>query len=210
MANFVKYYFLFVTAIMLVTNNVFAQLEKQICNKEVDGIYFTISDFKTQKLTRSTDKKHKGDKIKLKQFFISPKIISIEQKTETVFNKDSIFAIQLLNGDNYRFINRTTCLIADTSYLYIYTYKTIQTIKGQSGPRRTEKQIPITTYYFSYGNHKEVFLLTMVNLRKKVLTDVALHTAICNKFTNDEMLFERNNKTGRFVLNETILSNLKK
>ena len=197
-------------AMFFVANNVFAQRQKQIGNKEVEGIYITVADFKTQKLTQPTDKKHNGDKIKLKQFFISPKIISIEQKTKTVFNKDSIFSIQLLNGENYRFINRTTCLIADTSYLYIYTYKTIQTIKGQSGPRRTEKHIPITTYYFSYGNHTEVFLLTLVNLRKKVLTDVNLHSAICNKFVNDEMLFELNNKTGRFVLNETFLSILKK
>jgi hypothetical protein len=142
-----------VLAIMLsLTGQLFAQHEKEIKNSEVEGLYLTLSDFQNGKLTRPTDMQHKGDKIKLKQFFISPDIISIEQDKETVFYKDSIFAIRLSNGENYRFINRTPCLIADTSYLYIYTHKTTKTEYKQSGPRRISKEVPITYYYFSTGN----------------------------------------------------------
>jgi len=124
-------------AIMLsLTNQLFAQGEKEIKNSDVEGLYLNLSDFQTGKLTRPTDMQHEGDKIKLKQFFISPDIISIEQDKETIFYKDSIFAIRLTNGVNYRFINRTPCLIADTSFLYIYTYKTTKTEYELSGPRR--------------------------------------------------------------------------
>lgn len=200
-----------ILAIMLsLTGQLFAQHEKEIKNSEVEGLYLTPSDFQTGKLTFPTDKQHKGDKIKLKQFFISPDIISIEQDKETVFYKDSIFAIRLTNGENYRFINRTPCLIADTSYLYIYTHKTTKTEYKQSGPRRISKEVPITYYYFSTGNQKAVFMLTLANLRKYALSDTLVHKTVCDKYTTDEMLSEINPKTGHFTLNETILPVIKK
>lgn len=198
-------------AIMLfLTGQLFAQRPKEIKDSEVEGLYLSLSDFQSGKLTRPTDMQHEGDKIKLKQFFISPDIISIEQDKETVFYKDSIFAICLTNGENYRFINRTPCLIADTSYLYIYANKTTKTEYKQSGRNRKAKEVPITYYYFSTGNQKAVFLLTLANLRKYALADTTLHKTVCDKFTTDEMLHKVNSQTGRFELNETILSMQKK
>jgi hypothetical protein len=161
-------------------------------------------------LTRLTDKQHKGDKIKLKQFFISPDIISNEQDKETVFYKDSIFSIRLTNGENYRFINRVPCLIADTSSFYIYTHKTTKTNYKRSGPHRRAVEVPVTYYYFSLGDHKAVYKLTLTNLRKYALTDITIHFAVCSKFSSDEMLRKMNPQTGRFELNETILSALNK
>jgi hypothetical protein len=194
-------------AIMLcLTGQLFAQHEKEIKNSEVDGIYLSLSDFRNGKLTRPTDMQHDGDKIKLKQFFISPDIISIERDKETIFYKDSIFAIRLTNGENYRFINRTPCLIADTSYLYIYTFKSIKTEYEMSGPHRRSKDVPITYYYFSTQPHNKVFPLTIVNIRKEVLKEPVLHTAVCNKFTGDNMLTETNPETGHFTINEFILA----
>lgn len=194
---------------LLFTNWTIAQHPKEIKNSEVEGLYLTLSDFQSGKLTRPTDMQHDGDKIKLKQFFISPDIISIEQDKETIFYKDSIFAIRLTNGENYRFINRTPCLIADTSYLFIYTNKTTKTEYRQSGPRRISKEVPITYYYFSTGNQKAVYTLALANLRKYVLSDTLVHKTVCDKYTTDEMLSEINPKTSRFELNETILSILK-
>lgn len=200
-----------VIAIMLCfTGQLFAHHEKQIKNSDVEGLYLNLSDFKNGKLTQPTDFKHKGDKIKLKQFFISPEIVSIEQDQETVFYKDSIFAIRLTNGENYRFINRTPCFVADTSYLYIYTFKTTKTEYKQSGPTRRAKEIPVTYYFFSLRNQNDVFTLTLNNLRKYAFTDTIVHKTLCDKFTSDEMLSEINPNTGRFVLNETLLLSLKK
>ena len=196
--------------LLSLTGQIFAQRQKEIKNSEVEGLYLTPSDFQTGKLTFPTDKQHKGDKIKLKQFFISPDIISIEQDNETVFYKDSIFAIRLSNGENYRFINRTPSLIADTSYLYIYTFKTTKTEYKQSGPHRRAKEIPITYYYFSIGNQKAVYMLTLANLRKYALTDTSVHKTVCDKYITDEMLTKTNPQTGRFELNETFLSVVKK
>ena len=196
--------------LLLATSQLFAQREKEIQNSEVQGIYLNAATFRSGKLTRPTDKQHAGDKIRLKQFFISPEIITIEQGKKTVFYKDSIFAIQLTNGENYRFINRDPYLIADTSSLYIYTRKTVKATSKQVGPRSTFIAVPVTYYYFSFGNHKTIYSLTLANLRKYVLTDSAIHMAVCDKFTSDEMLQKINKKTGRFELNETILSKLNK
>ncbi|MFY9150894.1 MAG: hypothetical protein WAO52_02685 [Prolixibacteraceae bacterium] len=198
------------TALLLANLQILAQREKLLNNDDVEGLYLTLADFKHGKLTRPTDKQHEGDKIKLKQFFISPEIISIEQDEESKFYKDSIFAIRLSNGENYRFINRTPCFVADTSSLYIYTYKTTKSVYSTSGPHRRSKEVPITYYYFSLASNKAVHTLTLASVRKYVLTEPILHFAVCTKFTDDTMLQTMNNQTNRFELNETILSVLKK
>ncbi|HCT31019.1 MAG TPA: hypothetical protein DIW31_09870 [Bacteroidales bacterium] len=195
-----------IAMLLCLTGQIFAQHKKEIKNSEVEGLYLSLSDFHSCKLTRPTDMQHEGDKIKLKQFFISPDIISIERDKETIFYKDSIFAIRLTNGENYRFINRTPCLIADTSYLYIYTHKTSKTEYKLSGPTTRSKELPVTYYYFSTGNQKAVYTLTLANLRKYALADTSLHKTVCDKYTTDEMLYKVNPQTGRFKLNETILS----
>ena len=200
-----------VIAMLLLTNlQLFAQREKEIKNNDIEGFYITASDFKANKLTMPTDNNHKGDKIKLKQFFISPEIISVEQGKETVYYKDSVFAIRLSNGENYRFVNRTPCLVADTSYLIIYTYETTKTEYKMVGATRRSKEVPVTYYYFSVQPHDKVFTLTMDNVRREVLVEPKLHTAVCNKFTNDNMLTETNPETGRFKINEFILEQVEK
>ena len=134
--------------LLLATSQLFAQREKEIQNSEVEGIYLNADNFKSGKLTPLTDKQHAGDKIKLKQFFISPQIISIEQGKKTVFFKDSIFSIHLFNGENYRFINRDPYLIADTSSLYQYkniNQGVIKYNKSYVGERLEEKIQRITS-----------------------------------------------------------------
>jgi hypothetical protein len=116
----------------------------------------------------------------------------------------------VINGENHRFINRTSCLVADTSYLYIYTHKTTKTEYKQSGPRRISKEVPITYYNFSTGNQKAFFMLTLANLRKYALFDTSVHKTVCDKFTTDEMLYKVNPQTGLFELNESIISAVKK
>jgi len=113
----------------------------------------------------------------------------------------------LHKGDKIK-LNRKPYLIADTSFLYIYTRNDVKTEYKQSGPRTIHKEIPVTVYCFSFGDHKKVYSLTLVNLRKYILIDPVVHTAVCNKFTNDEMLSEINNSTGHFILNEIIRSKL--
>jgi hypothetical protein len=194
-----------IMAMLWTSTLVYAQKTNAIKNSDVAGFYISASDFSAGKLTMPTDNKHEGDKIKLKQFFISPEIISIEQGMETKFFKDSIFAIHLVNGKNYRFINRNPCLIADTSSLYIYTYKTTKTVFRNSGPHSRSKEVPVTYYYFSLADNNAVYPLTLENVRRYALTDPPTHIAVCNKFTTDGMLKEINPKTGNFIINEFIL-----
>jgi hypothetical protein len=196
--------------ILHTTGQLFAQHEKEIKNKELKGIYLNLDDFKQNKLTRPTDKQHKDDVIKLKQFFNSPDITIIENGVEHKYFKDSIFAIRLTNGENYRFINLDPCLIADTSCLYIYTHKAIRNEYKMSGPHRRAKKNHVTDYYFSFGNQNAVHMLTLENIRKYILIDTVAYNSISNKFKTDEMLTQINLQTGHFILNETILSVLKK
>ena len=190
--------------------NMYAQKTREIKNDEIKVLFLSSLDFKQAKATQITDFLHKGDKVKLNQFYISPDITVIEQNIKKSFPKDSIFAIQLTNGQNYRFINRKPYLIADTSFLYIYTRNDVRTKYQQLGPRTIHKAIPVTFNYFSFGDHKKVHSLTLENLRKYVLIDPVVHSVICNKFTNNEKLLEINNITGHFILNEIIRSKLNK
>jgi hypothetical protein len=182
------------------------QLSREIRNSEVEGVYLNYNDFKNNILTRPTDKQHKGDKIKLKQFFYSADIHTKEKDKETAFMKDSIFAIHLSNGENYRFINRVPCLIADTLFLYIYKYKSHKIIFYQSGAHFRKKEIPVDYYYFSQGDHNTVYSLTADNLRQYVLIPPKLHYTVCSQISNDEMLCKINPQTKHFWINELILS----
>lgn len=149
---------------ILFVNFTYGQRPKDIKNSEIKGIFLTHADFKQNKIICSSNNQNKDIKIKLKQFFISPEISCLKLQKDTVFYKDSIFAIHLSNGANYRFINRNPCIIADTSFLFIYTYNTVRTEYKQSGPTRRAKELPGTYYYFSSGQNKEVYSLTVANL----------------------------------------------
>lgn len=197
---------LFFAFILLIHLGVSAKSPKEITNEEVVGLYLSLSDFKQGNLIQPVDKQHEEDKIKLKQFFVSPYIMAIENGKESVFYKDSIFAIKLENGDVYRFINLVPCLIADTSFLFIYEYKTTKTEERHSGPRTLRKEVPVTYYYFSVGNHKAVFKLNLQNITKYAITDTSLHKVICNKFISDDMLSKVDEISGIFEVNKVLQS----
>jgi len=67
-----------------------------------------------------------------------------------------------------------------------------------------------TYYYFSTNKYKTVYMLTLENVLKFALKQNDVIMAVCNKFTTDEMLTNKNSQTGRFELNETIISTLNK
>jgi len=190
---------------ILFVNFTCGQNPKDIKNSEVKGIFLTHADFKQNKIICSSNNHNKDNKIKLKQFFISPEISCLKLQKDTVFYKDSIFAIQLSNGANYRFINRNPCLIADTSFLFIYTYNTIKTEYKRSGPRLRSKEIPVTYYFFSSGQNKEVYSLTVANLCKYLHIESDIKVAINQKYKSDEMLYSMNQKTGYFIINEFLI-----
>lgn len=183
----------------------YSQSTSEIKNSQVKGIYLTLEGFKNNAFSCSIDTFQKNIKVKLNQFFMSSEISCINSDKKTVFYKDSIFAIQLNNGKNFRFINRNPCHIADTSFLYIYTYKTIKTEYKQYGPTRRAKEIPVTYYYFSTGGHKNVYSLTTDNLCRFLSLESDIKVAIKQKFLDDKMLYLTNLKTGRFVLNEFLI-----
>jgi hypothetical protein len=178
--------------------------QTNICNKNVEGIFLTYNDFKNGTLTRPTDLQHKNDKIQLRQFFMSPQIVCNEQDTKKVFSKDSIFGIKLSNGQVYRFVDLKPYQIVDSSFLCIYRLQTKQTEYKQSGPHRRAKSTLTNSYFYSYGTHSQVYVLTLENLQKATVLDSITYNIICQKFTTTEALLQTDPATGQFVLNETI------
>lgn len=73
--------------------NMYAQKTREIKNNEIKVLFLSSLDFKQAKATQITDFLHKGDKIKLNQFFMSPDITVVEQNTKKSFPKVSIFAM---------------------------------------------------------------------------------------------------------------------
>jgi hypothetical protein len=186
-------------------NRIFAQQSTFLNNKDVAGVYLTVSDFKNNRLTLLTDFRHSNDKIKLNQYVKSPNILSIEQDSVKTYNKDSIFAVHLSDTENYRFVNRNPCLIADTLYLFIYTKTETKKEYRQNGPHRRTMEVPVTYYLFSVGEHKQLYLLTLENLKKIVPLKPELIDEVYNSLESAETLYVRNPATNCFVLNESIL-----
>jgi hypothetical protein len=199
----------YIYLLIIVAFTIFIPLQAQqqeIKNTEVSGFYLSIRDFKNNILSKPTDRLHKGDKIKLHQFFIKPEIISIELGKKSIFYKDSIFAIKLNNGTIYRFVDRKPYKIADTSYLYIYTYSSVKMIRKQKGPRNENIEIPVTRYFFSTGNHDAAYPLSLENIIKYGLENLKLQKELKSLFTDDKLLYEVNATTGTYKVNELLLS----
>ncbi|MDP4202201.1 MAG: hypothetical protein Q8861_05875 [Bacteroidota bacterium] len=172
---------------------------------DVKGIYATLSDFR-HNTPYLVDGKHNGDKIKLNQFFFSPTISCMEDGQSKLFYKDSIFAITLKDGRNFRFINREPYLIADTSCLYVYSQKKIVSERKQEGPHtRTINKVK-TEYFFSTGDQISVYPLSIVNLRQNLNVSKAAFNRLEKEFTTDEALIKTDKKTGRFRVNELLLT----
>lgn len=186
-----------------------AQTDIDISSKEVKGFYLTWDDFKTNRLTMPIDNMHKEDKINLGQFFVSPEIVSFEQKDRLVFKKDSIFAMKMEDGEVYRFINRIPSQLVDTSYLYIYVQKTITESYKRSGPRRIMQEVPVTNYYFSLPGKQMVYFLSFENLRKYAISSTEILNLMEEKFKNDEMLQAVNPCTDLYLLNEMFVKYVK-
>jgi hypothetical protein len=189
----------FSIVILFTSNQLFAQ-KMMVKNKNVDGIFASFNDYKKGNLSCQINE---SNKLKLKQFFYSPFIVCREHDKKRVFFKDSIFAVHLTNGKSYRYINNTPCLIADSSNLLIYKYETVKT-EYTTGPHRRAKVIPITYYYFSFGDHNRVYPLTINNLDKYVIPNPAAKSVIDTNFTTNERLSEIDPKTGHFKVNELI------
>jgi hypothetical protein len=193
------------TFISLQTNTLTPDIIK---DGDVKGVYATVSDFR-HNTPYLIDGKHKEDKVKLNQFFFSPTINCVEGGKSTLFYKDSIFAISLKDGRNFRFINREPYLIADTSYLYIYSGKTIISERKQEGPHtRTIKRI-VTKYFFSIGDHVSVYALSMTNLGRYLNISKAAFDRLKKEFATDEALTKTDKQTGRFRVNELLLTERK-
>ncbi len=175
---------------------------------DVKGIYANASDFR-HNTPYLIDGKHSGDKVKLNQFFFSPTINCVEDGQSKLFYKDSIFAITLKDGRNFRFINRDPYLIADTSYLYIYSRRTIVSERKQEGPHtRTTNKVE-TEYFFSTGNHSSLYPLSLPNLRHYLSISKVVFNRIEKEFETDEALTKTNKQTGRFRINELLLTERK-
>jgi hypothetical protein len=197
-------------AVLCSTSNAIAQQTSEIKDCQINGFYLTAKDFASHHPSYPIDNKHKGDQIKLRQFFFTPDIVVYEQNDKARFYKDSIFSIQMDNNENYRFINRRLFLIADTLYLYIYINKMVTTIGQLLSPRRTQQQLAETQCYFSTGNHAEVYLLTVNNLRKYVLMGSNLHQSVCEAFITDEQIQSKDEQSGHFLINNFIVNRLRR
>jgi hypothetical protein len=190
---------------LLSGNTLFAHHKIILNDKDVDGIYTNFNDYKKGILSCRIEKQDKNKTIKLKQFFISPELLCIMPTGKAFFDKDSIFAVHLFNGDSYRFINHAPCYIADTTFLYIYEFETTRSEYKMYGPHRSEKIIPVTYYYFSFGNHKDCYQLTLGNLKRFPI----IFSVISNNFDSNEMLYRTNPQSGHFKINDLLKTTIR-
>ncbi|MTK53251.1 hypothetical protein [Paludibacter sp.] len=199
---------LFIVGLIFISLQTKALTPDIIKDGDVKGIYATLSDFR-HNTPYLIDGKHSGDKVKLNQFFFSSTINCMEDGQSKLFYKDSIFAITLKDGRNFRFINREPYLIADTSCLYIYSRRTIVSERKQEGPHTRTINKVVTGYFFSTGNHSSVIPLSIINLRTHLNISKTAFDRLDKEFITDEALTKTNKQTGRFRINELLLTGKK-
>jgi hypothetical protein len=196
---------LFIVGLIFISLQTKALTPDIIKDGDVNGIYATLSDFR-HNTPYLIDGKHSSDKVKLNQFFFSPTINCVEDGQSKLFYKDSIFAITLKDGRNFRFINREPYLIADTSCLYIYSRRTIVSERKQEGPHTRTINKVVAEYFFSIGDHSAVIPLSIINLRTHLNISKTTLDRLEKEFKTDEALTKTDKQTGRFRVNELLLT----
>ncbi len=177
----------------------FAQPSTTLKENNIDGIYITMNDYKKNILS---DMKNEDDntKFKISTYSLSPKISFIKGNMKKTFLADSIFAVHLSNGESYRFINDIPCCIEDTTYLFIYHMVTTKTVFKEYGPHRLGNKTTMNAFYFSFGDHKQVFPLTLESFS----LFPNFYRIVCDEFKDDSALQMVNPQSGQFKVNEIL------
>ena len=168
----------------------------------VSGIYLTLDDFESGRLSYASNSASGSGKIHFNEFFEKPYITVKHNGEKTQIFKDEIFAYQN-KGAIIRTSNFVTYTFVERGSIWIF-YKDITTSQGKE--RRKERK-----YFYSASGDSAILPLTINNLKKSFPDKHLFHDFLDAQFRNDSELsqydsFEKKFKVNH-LLNTTINNN---
>ena len=168
----------------------------------VSGIYLTLDDFESGKLSYASNSELGSGKIRFNEFIEKPFITVKLDGEKTQIFKDEIFAYQN-KGTIIRTSNFVTYTFVEKGPVWIF-YKDITTSQGKE--RRKERK-----YFYSTSGDGTILPLTIYNIKKSFPYKHLFHDFLDAQFRNNAELsqydsFEKKFKVNH-LLNTTINNN---
>lgn len=169
------------------------------------GVYRTVTDYKKHNISIPADSKYGKQAVKVSDFFLRPYVYIRTVSGTQKISIDSVFAVRCSNGNLFRVCNKTAYMIVDTSYLKIYSYTYMGSVKCRSSRGICFRSKLITNYYFSVNDSSKIIPLTLINLRPTLKLNTDLEKKLTSTFPDDKSL--QSKKTNSFMINDFLRSN---
>lgn len=140
---------------------------------QTSGVYLTVADFESEKLTYGIDCRTEKHKIKLHEFLGRDYITVVHEKQSHDLKKKEIFGYRDCDGTIYRLgTDRHYQVINPTEKILIYRIE----VPG------SKNQSAVITYYFSSSAATEIQDLTLANLKKAFPDNHKFHDSLDTEF----------------------------
>jgi hypothetical protein len=166
----------------------------EILPAQSGGVYATYDDFLHHKLLYEINCNSAKGRLRLNEFFNSPKAYIRINGEKYVFKKNDVYGYLNCRNESYRFFKNEGYRIIDTAGFFLYyQYKTEQAVKGK-GAVKTD------ICYFSTKGDNTILPLTIDNLKKSFPDNHRFHYAIEVMFKSDKDLLAYDNNLKMYKL----------
>lgn len=178
---------------------IFTVLGSTIAVAQKSGVYLTVSDFESGKLSYVINCSTEKHKIKLHEFLDKDYITVVHKGQSINLKKEEIFGYRDCTDKIYRLaLNRHFEVLNPTERILLFK---IETLPSKSQPETT-------AYYFSNNASGNVQDLTLTNLKKAFPDNHKFHDALDAQFKTDDDLaaydfFHKEYKINRIYSNST-------
>lgn len=186
-------FFLGIISLFVLNVSVFAQ-------KDSSGIYLTVDDFKSQKLSYAINYKTERHTIN-DLYLFDGSLVKVKHHGEVVLlNKDTVYGYKNTYGEIFRFANNTQYEVLNPGE-NILLYRRVVATSPIVNPTVKAEEF----YYFSKDAGSEVFSLSIDNLKRVYIRDQKFIDAINKYFQKDEQLTSYDDKRNTYTLNRLLL-----
>jgi len=183
-----------ITILLLLSTSGFAQSVKS-------GVYLSLADYQSHKLTNEIDSKNEKDKIKLNEIFNKPYITIVSNGKKYKYQKNEIFGYRDCDKV-YRFYKKDKYKIEESDKIFVYSKERHQT-QGKNG-----STIIVKDYYFSSDIGSEIMPLTVKNLKTTFPNNLKFNDMLNENFKNG-IAYDYDNSHKMFEVNRLYQMSLK-
>ena len=170
--------------------------------KSATGIYLTVDDYQTGRLTSQSDCDSPGHKVELHDILHKPFINVTHEGQTRQYEKNQVYGFRSCGGQDYRFVDNDEYQILENRDVSIYAREV-----PARNPKDTSRGLSTSrVYFFSVRAAGQVLPLTIQNLKRAFPNSHAFHDALDATFHTDDELVQYDTFHKMFKVNRLLIA----